>query len=102
MGLPSMGSSVSSHARFTDFGLMCVLYTIHIGIGVVGLLGLVTLYVVATRIQTRCANKDTAPDTPPPGFARDNLLHFANIGALIIRTGFWGALYYNCNKEPPK
>ena len=25
-----------------------------------------------------------------------------NIGALIIRTGFWGPLYYNYNKEPPK
>ena len=26
----------------------------------------------------------------------------ANIGALIIRIGFWGPLYYNYNKEPPK
>ena len=26
----------------------------------------------------------------------------ANMGALIIRIGFWGPLYYNCNKEPPK
>ena len=25
-----------------------------------------------------------------------------NIGALIIRTGFWGPLCYNYNKEPPK
>ena len=24
------------------------------------------------------------------------------IGALIIRIGFWGPLYYNYNKEPPK
>ena len=24
------------------------------------------------------------------------------IGALLIRIGFWGALYYNYNKEPPK
>ena len=24
------------------------------------------------------------------------------IGALIIRTGFWGALYFKYNKEPPK
>ena len=23
-------------------------------------------------------------------------------GALIIRLGFWGRWYYNCNKEPPK
>ena len=25
-----------------------------------------------------------------------------NIGALIIRIGLWGPLYYNSNKEPPK
>ena len=25
-----------------------------------------------------------------------------NIGALIIRIGFWGPLSYNSNKEPPK
>ena len=25
-----------------------------------------------------------------------------NIGALMIRTGFWGLLYYNENKQPPK
>ena len=25
-----------------------------------------------------------------------------NIGALIIRIGFWGPLYYNYGKEPPK
>ena len=24
------------------------------------------------------------------------------IGALIIRIGFWGPLYYKYNKEPPK
>ena len=24
------------------------------------------------------------------------------IGALLIRIGFWGPLYYNYNKEPPK
>ena len=23
-----------------------------------------------------------------------------NIGALIIRVGFWGPLYYNYNKDP--
>ena len=23
-------------------------------------------------------------------------------GALIVRTGLWGILYYDCNKEPPK
>ena len=26
----------------------------------------------------------------------------ANVGASIIRIGFWGPLYYNYNKEPPK
>ena len=25
-----------------------------------------------------------------------------DIGALIIRIGFWGPLYYNDNKEPPE
>ena len=25
-----------------------------------------------------------------------------NIGALIIRIGCWGPLYYNYDKEPPK
>ena len=25
-----------------------------------------------------------------------------NIGALIIRMGFWGPLYYNYNREPPQ
>ena len=25
-----------------------------------------------------------------------------HIGALIIRVGFWGPLYHNYNKEPPK
>ena len=30
------------------------------------------------------------------------LLPGHNIGALIIRTGFWAPLNYNYNKEPPK
>ena len=25
-----------------------------------------------------------------------------HIGAVVIRLGFWGLLYYNCDKEPPK
>ena len=25
-----------------------------------------------------------------------------NVGASIIRIGFWGSLYYTRNKEPPK
>ena len=28
--------------------------------------------------------------------------HKPNIGALVIRTGFWAPLYYNYNKKPPK
>ena len=28
--------------------------------------------------------------------------HGTNIGALIIRRGFWGPLYYTCNKDPPQ
>ena len=28
--------------------------------------------------------------------------HLRNVGALIIRIRFWGPLYYNHNKEPPK
>ena len=26
----------------------------------------------------------------------------SNLGALLFRIGFWGPLYYNHNKEPPK
>ena len=29
------------------------------------------------------------------------LLEVLNIGALIIRIGFWGSSYYNYIKEPP-
>ena len=25
-----------------------------------------------------------------------------NVEALIVRLGFWGIVYNNCNKEPPK
>ena len=27
---------------------------------------------------------------------------WSKVGALIIRIRFWGPLYYNYNKEPPK
>ena len=37
----------------------------------------------------------TTQKLPPPQ-AR------SNVGALIIRIGFWGPRYYNCYKEPPK
>ena len=26
----------------------------------------------------------------------------SDVGALIIRIGFWGPLYYNYDKEPPE
>ena len=29
-------------------------------------------------------------------------MSYCNTGALIIRIGFWGPLYYNYTKEPPK
>ena len=29
-------------------------------------------------------------------------IELRTIGALIIRLRFWGPLYYNYNKEPPK
>ena len=30
------------------------------------------------------------------------VLGWVNVGALIIRTGFWGIVYYNYNKEAPE
>ena len=33
-------------------------------------------------------------------YTRD--VNAGNIEALIIGIGFWGPLYYNYNKEPPK
>ena len=40
-----------------------------------------------------------APRTLAPCGFKGNLL---NIGALMIRIRFWGILYYDYNKEPPK
>ena len=40
--------------------------------------------------------KDQTAD--PAGFQNGGF----NIGVLIIVIGFWGPLYYNCNKESPK
>ena len=40
-------------------------------------------------------------DVRSPGLQGRSLVS-VNIGALIIRKGFWGTLYYNYNKEPPK
>ena len=34
--------------------------------------------------------------------ARADWMGFINIGAFKIRIGFWGPLYYNYKKEPPK
>ena len=37
------------------------------------------------------------------GFYKGSIIGFYNIGALVIRIGFWGPLYYSYNnKEPPK
>ena len=33
---------------------------------------------------------------------RKELRFRSNVGAVIIRTGLWGILHYNYNKEPPK
>ena len=35
-------------------------------------------------------------------YPRISLMQAVNAGALIIRLGFGGSLYYNCHKEPPK
>ena len=36
------------------------------------------------------------------GFKEGSLHWPYNIGAVIIRIGFGGPSYYNCNKEPPQ
>ena len=35
------------------------------------------------------------------GSFRGSIVGFYDIGALIIRIGFWGPFYYNYNQEPP-
>ena len=44
-----------------------------------------------------------APNPIPPKLSPiGNNDSVTNIGALVIRIGFWGPLYPNFNKEPPK
>ena len=38
----------------------------------------------------------------PLPYKKESLQNKVNLGALIIRTGFGGILYYTYNKEPPK
>ena len=33
---------------------------------------------------------------------RESIVGVHDIGALIIRLGLWGPLYWNYSKEPPK
>ena len=49
------------------------------------------------ELLSRCPSHNDANnfDVPPLGSTR-----LYNIGALIIRIGFWGPLYYNYKKEP--
>ena len=42
------------------------------------------------------------PPSPNPYEVLERRSQMSNIGALIIRIGFGGPLYYNYNKEPPK
>ena len=40
---------------------------------------------------------------PFKGFYKGSIVGFYSIGALIIRIGFWGPLYfYTHNEDPPK
>ena len=40
--------------------------------------------------------------SPRPPKPVKGTLQTPNVEALIIGIGFWGPLYYNCNKEPLK
>ena len=44
--------------------------------------------------------RDVPSETAGIELQVEDLPHSGNIGALIIRLGFWGPLYYNYNKEP--
>ena len=37
---------------------------------------------------------------PLKGSLKGLIVEYYNVGALIIRIGFWGPLYYNYDKEP--
>ena len=43
-----------------------------------------------------------APGNWGTGILLKALPVLSNIGALIIRIRFWGPVYHNYNKEPPK
>ena len=61
----------------------------------------------ATEPSHRHAFKPGSPGAakrgqgPGPGFVACAVAVSHNIGALIIRIGFWGPVYYSYNKEPP-
>ena len=61
----------------------------------------------ATEPSHRHAFKPGSPGAakrgqgPSPGFVACAVAFSHNIGALIIRIGFWGPVYYSYNKEPP-
>ena len=50
------------------------------------------------ELQFQCLQGAATEQRPP----RLEACREANIGALIIRIGFGGPLYYKYNKEPPK
>ena len=51
---------------------------------------------------TNWASGNRAPLKGPIGATIKDLEGYHNIGAFIIRLGFWGILYYHDDKEPPK
>ena len=61
-----------------------------------------------SRMQTRNIQRDTNKERHEDTLNIIRRCRYAtpsvccNIGALIIRIGFCGPLYYNYNKEPPK
>ena len=52
-----------------------------------------------SKVPSKCSNRRRHGITLWLMFTQ---LDLANIGAFIIRIGFWGPLYYNSNEEPPK
>ena len=55
-------------------------------------------FVVPASAQTLAAEPICSLGCRPSGHGAT----WTNIGALIIRIEFWGTLFYNCHKEPPK
>ena len=53
-----------------------------------------------SKLQVLCAIvKGTMQNSSMVSF---NGSEYRNIGVLLIGIGYWGPLYYNDNKEPPK